>query len=145
MILQVILAFVGTVAFSVLFGAPPRHFLYCGLTGAFGWWVYLVGMQLNGSHIVSTFAATFLFTSLSRWFSTIRRTPTIVFLICGIFALVPGAAIYSTAYYLFAGQDFLVLQSGGLALKLAVSIALGISFAYALPSRLFGWKQSSRL
>ena len=38
---QVIAAFLGTVAFSVLFGVPRQYYAYCGLVGGAGWWLYL--------------------------------------------------------------------------------------------------------
>ncbi len=41
MIGQVLAAFFGTIAFSVLFGVPRQYYAYCGLVGGAGWWLYL--------------------------------------------------------------------------------------------------------
>ena len=41
-VIQLVAAFVGTVGFSALFGAPRRYYLYCGLAGMAGWAVYLL-------------------------------------------------------------------------------------------------------
>ena len=40
MILQILAAMVGTVAFSLLFGVPRKYYPYCGLIGGAGWLVY---------------------------------------------------------------------------------------------------------
>lgn len=62
-------------------------------------------------------------------------------LVCGIFPLVPGAAIYYTAYNFFMGQEALALQYGMDTIKMAIAIGLGIGAAYSLPGHLFGWKR----
>ena len=142
LIWEVLAAAAGTVAFSVLFQASPRHFPYCGLVGAIGWLVYrLVGLW-TASPVLATFVATLVLTACSRWFSTLRRTPTLLFLVCGIFTLVPGAAIYNTAYHIFMDHPLQASEAASTTLKLAVAIALGILAAYSLPDRLFGWKRN---
>ena len=55
--------------------------------------------------------------------------------------LVPGAAIYYTAYNFFMGQEALALQYGMDTIKMAIAIGLGIGAAYSLPGHLFGWKR----
>lgn len=143
LILEVLVAAVGTVAFSVLFQVTPRHFGYCGLVGGVGWLVYRLVDCAWGSSLLATFLATLVLTACSRWFSTLRRTPTIIFLVCGIFTLVPGAAIYNTAYYIFMDQAAQAAEAAATTLKIAVAIALGILAAYSLPARLFGWRRSA--
>ena len=76
-----------------------------------------------------------------RGFAIQRKAPTILFLVCGIFPLVPGAAIYYTAYNFFMGQEALALQYGMDTIKMAIAIGLGIGAAYSLPGHLFGWKR----
>lgn len=73
--------------------------------------------------------------------------PATVFLISGIFPLVPGAGIYWTAYYFVEGQLRSALYSGFDAVKAAFAIVLGIVFVFQIPSatitRIFGRKQKS--
>lgn len=140
--LEVMAAAGGTIAFSVLFQVAPRHFFYCGLVGAIGWLVYRLTACWTNSAILATFIATLVLASCSRWFATLRRTPTLVFLVSGIFTLVPGAAIYNTAYHIFMDDAAQATDAASTTLKLAVAIALGILFAYSLPGALFGWHQS---
>lgn len=100
---QLLAACVGTAAFSALFGVPKKYWLDCGICGAVGWGVYLAVMAAYQTPIIGTFAASAVLTMLSRCLAVQRKAPTLLFLVCGIFPLVPGAAIYYTAYNFFYG------------------------------------------
>lgn len=63
--------------------------------------------------------------------------PATVFLISGIFALVPGAGIYYTAYYFIMGDNAMAVAKGVETFKIAVALAVGIVLVLALPGRLF--------
>ena len=63
-----------------------------------------------------------------------RKTPVTVFLICGIFPLVPGAGIYYTAYYFIMGDNAMALSKGIETIKIAVAIALAIVFVFSMPN-----------
>lgn len=106
---QLLAACVGTAAFSALFGVPKKYWLDCGICGAVGWGVYLAVMAAYQTPIIGTFAASAVLTMLSRCLAVQRKAPTLLFLVCGIFPLVPGAAIYYTAYNFFMGQEALAL------------------------------------
>ena len=60
-----------------------------------------------------------------------------MFLIAGIFPLVPGAGIYWTVYYLVTGEAALACSSGATALKAAFAIVLAIAAAFELPRGAF--------
>lgn len=135
-LIQVLAAAMGTVAFSLLFGAPMRYYPYCALIGGSGWLLYLL-MEPVSSASVATFLATVLVILLSRWFAVRKRCPVTIFLISGIIPLVPGAGIYWAAYYAVTDQLSMSLDRGFGALKIAVAIVLGIVFVFELPQRLF--------
>lgn len=88
---QLLAACVGTAAFSALFGVSKKYWLDCGICGAVGWGVYLAVMAAYQTPIIGTFAASAVLTMLSRCLAIQRKAPTILFLVCGIFPLVPGA------------------------------------------------------
>ena len=67
-----------------------------------------------------------------------------VFLISGIFPLVPGAGIYWTAYYLVTGQMGQAVSSGFVAVKAAVAIVLGIVFVFEIPNSVFHLREKRR-
>lgn len=135
---QTLAAAVGTLAFSLLFGVPKRFYLHCGFIGAVGWLVYaLLSAYAAFSPTEATFFATVAVILCSRHAAVAERCPVTVFLISGIFPLVPGAGIYWTAYYLVTGQTSLAMSSGFAAVKVAIAIVLGIVAVFELPNRLF--------
>lgn len=144
MLVQVAVAFVATVSFAVLFHVPNKQYLFSGLTGAFGWLVYLLALWGGQSAVMASFAAVIALTVLSRVFAVWRRAPITIFLICGIFPLVPGAGIYYTAYYFIMGQNGAALDKGIETLKIAVVIALGIVLVLSLPYSLFRGLQGKK-
>ncbi|WP_024292893.1 threonine/serine exporter family protein [Lacrimispora indolis] len=129
-------AVVGTVAFSLLFGVPRRFYPYCGLIGGAGWLVYAGFVKILTTPSAAL-AATIVVILLSRTFAVRERCPVTIFLISGIFPVVPGAGLYWTAYYIVTDELALAVRTGFLALKVAVAIVLGIVFVFELPQGFF--------
>ena len=142
MIANIICSFVGTIAFSILFNVPSKYYKYCGLTGMVGGMgLYFCSDVIKGPF--ATFVATLLVVLCSRIFAVWRKCPITVFLISGIFPLVPGAAVYYTAYNFVMNDLSLAVDSGIHALKIAFAIVLGIVFVVSIPRQWFSveyWK-----
>ena len=136
MIQEILAAMVGTIAFSLLFGVPRKYYAYCGLIGGAGWGVYSAA-GLLWAPAQSALAATIVVILLSRLAAVKERCPVTIFLISGIFPLVPGAGVYWTVYYMVTDQLYLAVQTGYTAVKVAVAIVLGIVFVFDLPQGLF--------
>ncbi len=135
---QVGAAFVGTAAFAVLFGVPDKEYVTSGIIGAFGWLVYLLLVRYVAfTPSVATLAAAFAVCLTARKMAVLRRCPGTVYLLCGIFPLVPGAGIFWFSYYLISSQFALSQSAGFSAAKIAIAIVLGIILATELPQRLF--------
>ena len=70
----------------------------------------------DGQQAVEAFAASLLavipLTLLARILAMTLRAPVTVFLLTGIFPLVPGAGIYYSAYYFIQGDNALALANG---------------------------------
>ena len=131
-------AAIGSVAFSLLFGAPSAFYPECALAGGGGWLLYRLLTDFTPfSPILATFLAAAAVALYSRIAAVRRRCPTTVFLIAGIFPLVPGAGIYWTVYYLVTGEAALACSSGAAALKAAFAIVLAIAAAFELPRSVF--------
>lgn len=136
-ILEFVIAMLATISFAVLFTAPKQEVVYCGFTGALGWIVYYA-MTENGINLVlASMVATFCLTVLARCFAVVRKTPVTVYLLSGIFPLVPGAGIYYTAYYLFTGDTAMSGFKGLQTLEVAGAIVFGIIFGFGIPQWLF--------
>jgi len=135
---QLIAAFIGTGGFAVLFGVPRKYYFSCAVTGTLGWLLYLILVRLAGfTPAEATFAATALVCFVARLLSVIQKCPGTIFLICGIFPLVPGGGIFWTAYYMVSEQFKLSLQSGLSAIKIVAAIVLGILIISELPNKWF--------
>ena len=133
LVIQFVVAMIATICFSISFQVPRRHYLACGLTGAVGWLVYIVCTAAGLSAPVATLVAALPLTACSRLFAIRHKAPITLFLLCGIFPLVPGAGIYYTAYYFLQNAQSLCLDKGVETLKIAVALALGIALVCSLP------------
>ncbi len=143
-LLQTLVAFAATIAFSIIFHTPKKEYLLTGVTGGVGWLVYLIAMHFGCGTVAASFFATVALAWLSRIFSFAHKAPVTVYLICGIFPLVPGAGIYYTGYHFFMSDNALALSKGLETIKIAIAIALGIGIVLSLPRFFFTWKKGSR-
>ena len=135
--IQFIVSLFATLSFAVLFSAPRRELFFCGLTGAVGWMVYIVSLDLHANAAIANLIATLALTLVARTLSAVRRNPVTVYLLTGIFPLVPGAGIYYTSYYFIMGDMHQFSEYGISTIKVAGAIVLGIIFGFALPQKLF--------
>ena len=116
MMIQIIAAVIATVGFSVLFGVPSKYYPYCGVIGGAGWLVYLLTLE-HFSTAGASLAATMVVISLSRLAAVRKKCPVTIFLIAGIFPLVPGAVLDSLLHCdrlaVAGGRDRLHGSEGG--------------------------------
>ena len=139
MIAQIVAAFIATVAFSVIYHTPKKYYLFCGITGAAGWLLYCLLTGPAGIAItMATFFSTMLIVFLSRIFAVIQSCPATVFIIAGIFPLVPGSRVYWAAYYFVINSGAQALDSAIAAVKLMFAMVLGIVFVTQIPQKFFG-------
>ena len=136
MIQNILCSFLGTLMFSVLFNVHSRYYLYCGVTGMAGWVTYCP-LVPHISPVLATFFGTIVVVLLSRILAVWRRCPITVFLISGIFPLIPGTSVYYTAYYFVMNDLNMAVDKGIMALKLAFAMVLGIVFIVSIPREFF--------
>ena len=116
---QFFIAGAGTLSFAVLFACPRKSLPFCGLVGAVS--------------AAASLLAVIPLTLLTRVFAITLKMPVTVFLLSGIFPLVPGAGIYYTAYYFIQGNNALALSNGISTFKVAVALAIGITLVLCVP------------
>ena len=131
--IKTLLAGLGTLCFAVIFCVPRRHYLAALFTGAIGYFVYMLMIDMQLSVSIATLFATVVLTLFSRIFSIYQKAPITIFLFCGIFPLVPGAGIYYTALYFMQGDMSLFVEKGAETIKIALALAVGISFIIGIP------------
>lgn len=129
-------SFLGTISFSILFNVPGRFYVCCGLTGMAGWICYqlVVGVA---SISTATFFGAALVVLLSRVLAVWKKCPITVFLVSGIFPLIPGATVYYTVYSMVQGNLAEAAVKGLEAMKIAFAIVLGIVFVVSIPKKWF--------
>lgn len=136
LICEVLAAGIGTVAFALIFHVPSAYYWRCGVTGSAGWLVYSLCLPMFHT-LPAMFAATFAVVCISRFSAVQMRCPATIFLIAGIFPLVPGLGIYRTAYALVTNDTTSAGDIGLTTLKTAISMVLAILLGLELPSGLF--------
>ena len=141
---ECIMAFIGTIAFALLFSVPKRYFPWCGTIGAAGWLVYRLTQQL-GNRLLAAFLATVLVIILSRLVAVRERCPVTIFMVSGLFPLVPGVGIYWTIYELVMENMEGALRRGTAALQDAIAIVIGIIVVFELPQKLFSIARKRKL
>ena len=98
---------------------------------------YLGLIKWGATPTIAALGATLILTLMARTLSAVRRCPVTIFLVTGIFSLVPGAGIYYTAYYLLMDDLTQFTAKGIETFKIAGAIALGIVFGFAVPQNWF--------
>ena len=126
-------SFSTTVAFAVLLQAPRKTLPISGIIGAVGWVVFLyVRKEMGASSFYANICATLILSLLSELAARFFKQPATVFVIPGIFPIVPGLAMYNGMTRIIEKQyDLgmsLLLQAG----MDASAIALGIMFVGSL-------------
>ena len=140
-LLQTLISFVASAAFSVIFHSPKQHIIPAGLTGGFGWLIYIVLSHFGLGVVTASFFATVGLSVVARMFSFRRKAPVTIFLITGIFPLVPGIGIYKTGYSLFMSDSASTAEFGLQTIETAIVMALGMGLVLTMPQVLFSFKR----
>ena len=139
---QILAAAAGTMAFAVLFRAPGRDLFLCGAGGGAGWSAYLLLRDvLCLGEFAAVRGATGWVALLARAFAVWRKCPATIFLVTGIFPLVPGTGVYWMVYSVMAGQLHAALGYGVQSIETAIAVVLGILVAFEIPRRVFGGRR----
>lgn len=141
--IETVIAFISTIAFAIIFHTPKKQYIFAGFVGGFGWLIYIVYMHFTNDTVFASFFAALGLTYLGRIFSFSRRAPLPVFLISGIFPIVPGAGIYYTGYHIFMNDNAAAASTGLTTIKIAIAIALGIGIVISLPRAFFTFRKAS--
>lgn len=126
MIIQVLGALIGVIGFSIISGVPKKFLIHCSISGAAGWFVYLVSKSINEDEVLSMFLAALVVSLLSHIFARACKAPVTIFLIPGILPLVPGIGMVRSVYYNIVHNSTLTAYNLSLTLQTAGAIAIAI-------------------
>ena len=131
-IVQLLMAFLGALGFSLLFGIRRRHLWFASLGGLLAWGVYLLADRwIQGDFIPYLLASAFAVV-YAELLARLRKSPATLFVIPAILPLVPGGSLYYAMSCAVRGQMAEASRFGMRTLKLALAIAAGISIVVAL-------------
>jgi len=138
---QALASFVGTLGFAVLFGVPARNYFQTAVVAAIGWLVYIAlskyaMMGTASSVFIATVVVMLLARAFAVWFKTIET----VYLITGLFPMIPGGGIFWTVFFLVSNRLHTAMGTGFVALEVTAAIVLGIVVVSALPHRFFHFR-----
>lgn len=133
---QIILAFMGSLGFSILFNIKDRKIWFAALGGLLAWLIYLLGGLWLSGEMAQYFVAANIVTFYSEICARIEKTPATTFLTAAIIPLVPGRALYYTMSYAINNRFAEFGEYGSYTVSIAVAIAAGIMVASSL-SRFF--------
>ncbi|WMI81231.1 threonine/serine exporter family protein [Anaerotignum sp. MB30-C6] len=131
-----LMSFFACISFAILFNAPKKELLYCGISGAIGWFFYAL-LSLFITPTMATLVAAVFVTAFSRFASYHRQAPSTLYHIPGIMPLVPGTAVYNTMTAALGGMILETYSNILLGLKLAGAIGAGSILMLALPYSFF--------
>ncbi|WP_088189683.1 threonine/serine exporter family protein [Desulfosporosinus sp. FKA] len=129
---QIILAFIGSLGFSILFNIKGRKIWYAALGGMLAWMIYLLGGLWLSSEMTQYFVSAIIVTFYSELCARIEKTPATTFLTAAIIPLVPGRALYYTMSYAINNRIVEFADYGSYTVSIAVAIAAGIMVASSL-------------
>ena len=127
---QIVLSFVATSCFGVIFNAPTKVIPYCGIVGSIGWSNYYMLTNWQGVDMIqATFLSGFIVAFIAHLFARSKRMPVIVFSVAGIITLVPGGTAYNAMRNIVQQDYNSAIQNGTLVFMISGAIAMGLVFA----------------
>ncbi|MEG1312520.1 MAG: threonine/serine exporter family protein [Romboutsia sp.] len=124
--LHFLFAFFATAGFSVFLNAPKSTLIPAGITGATGWSIYILLVEVSSNPIFANFIAAAIVSLFSEILARKLKHPAILFVIPGIIPLVPGLGMYNTMLYLVQNNFDLAMSTGADTLFISGAIALGV-------------------
>lgn len=129
--LQLLMAFFGSMGFSLLFGLRKKHLFAASLGGLLVWGLYLLADSRLHSLSFSNLLASAFAVLYAEFLARRLKCPATLFVLPGIVPLVPGGSLYYAMSYAVRRDMELASQYGTATLQTALAIAAGISFVMA--------------
>lgn len=127
-LLELILIFISSIAFSIIFNSPPKILIFGGINGVLGWVVFRYSYNYGISPSMAIFFAAVIVALFGEIMARIIRQPVTLFVIPGIIPLVPGGTAYQTMLAFVKGNYNQGISYGTETLFAAGSIAAGLAF-----------------
>ncbi len=128
-IAQMATSFFAAAGFALLFNAPQRSLIQCGIVGMVGWLVHLGLIAVSFQPVPATVVATIVVGLLSRMSAKTLKKPILIFYVGGIIPLVPGGVAYNSLRSFVENNYYGGVVLAAEVMILSGGIAIGLMFA----------------
>lgn len=129
---QFVTSFVASAGFAILFNAPKKSLIPCGIVGMLGWMVHLGLVEIAFQLLPATVIASILIGFLSRVCAQVFKKPILIFYVAGIIPLVPGGVAYHAMRAFIENDYYNGVVLAAEVMILAGGIAMGLIFSEVL-------------
>ncbi|WP_207369260.1 threonine/serine exporter family protein [Heyndrickxia coagulans] len=123
---QLLTSFFASAGFGILFNAPRKLLIQCGITGMIGWGIYFLFYLYEQNVVYGTFIAAFFVGVISQVFARFYKTPILIFTVGGIIPLVPGGLAYDAMRHFVQNDYNGAVSLAAKVLLLSIAIAIGL-------------------
>lgn len=131
-LLQVVMAFFGTIGFGMLFHSRGKKLLLAGLGGMLSWTLFLLLGRWIESEPIRYFIVSVVISIYAEVLARICKTPAGTFGILSLVPLVPGGGLYYSADYALSGDMQAFVAKALSTLSLTAMLSVGIVLVAAL-------------
>jgi uncharacterized membrane protein YjjB (DUF3815 family) len=142
-LVEAMLSFTAAAAFGIVFNAPQKTLVSCGLVGMSGWLIYRAYFLTFDDSVQASFAGAFVVALAAHILAKKFRMPMIIFSIAGIIPLVPGSKAYNAMRNIVENDYLEAIAFASEALMISGAVAMGLVFAEVL-MQLFFRRQAKR-
>lgn len=143
-LMQIVMGFLGSLGFGVLFHLRGRKLIIASLGGFASWTVFLALAGLIPGEAMRYFIAAATVTVYAEVFARILKTPTTTFLVVSLIPLIPGGALYYTMNYALNEQWDRFVAQAFYTVELAFCLAVGIIAVTTLTRMIFALQRRLR-
>lgn len=93
-IYQIACSFLATLGIAVIFNAPRKVLIPCGLVGVIGWVIYYFLIRQGVDEVPASFAGSLVIAIVAHLLARLYKMPMIIFSVAGIIPFVPGGMAY---------------------------------------------------
>ncbi|QBP42203.1 threonine/serine exporter family protein [Paenisporosarcina antarctica] len=136
-IIQAFLSLIIAISFAIIFNAPRKKLLACGVVGMSGWMIYSGYSILTGDSVQASFAGAFVVALAAHILSKRFKMPMILFSVPGIILLVPGGLAYNAMRNVVENDYLTAISFASRAFMTSGAIAMGLVFAEVLMQLIF--------
>ncbi|WP_054948786.1 threonine/serine exporter family protein [Numidum massiliense] len=128
-LIQFMLSFIASMGFGIIFNAPRKSLLQCGVVGSVGWVPYILLVDAGVDAVQASFVGAFAVALIGHVMAKTYRTPVIIFSVAGIIPLVPGGLSYDTMRHAASNEYLAAIPLAAKAFMISGAIAMGLVFA----------------